>query len=115
MSSQRSSRKRLGNILGSLEEGDFFTIKEVLESKYFCRCFKPATKSIASSGGDNGEDITMGGATLAASNKGEFHHSREEPRRDNHSRDCSVEYIGTIRKEMRKILPRLPDLTLLGG
>ena len=66
-----------------------------------------------SSGGDNGEDIPTGGAASIAGNEGESHHSRDELRRGDHSQDGSIEYIGTIRNEMRKVLPHLPDLTLL--
>ncbi|GFZ00561.1 hypothetical protein Acr_14g0001960 [Actinidia rufa] len=65
------------------------------------------------SDGDNGEDIPTGGAAPVARNEGESHHSRDEPRRGDHSQDGSVEYIGTIRKEMRKVFPHLPDLTFL--
>ncbi|PSS34994.1 Myosin-10 like [Actinidia chinensis var. chinensis] len=39
--------------------------------------------------------------------------SQGEPRRGDPSSDNSIEYLGTIRKRMRKILPLLLDLTLL--
>ena len=68
---------------------------------------------MAFSGGDDGEDILTGGATPVASDEGESHHSRGKPRRGDHSLDGSVEYIGTIKKEMRRVLPRLLNLTLL--
>ncbi|GFS34998.1 hypothetical protein Acr_00g0037230 [Actinidia rufa] len=55
-------QKRLDRILDSLLEGDTFKIKEVLESKFFRRCFRPAPKSMASSGRDNGEDVLVGRA-----------------------------------------------------
>ena len=63
---------------------------------------------MASSGKDGGDDVPIGEVALVAGDEGESHHSREG----------LVEYIGTIRKEMRRILPCLPDLTmlrLLGG
>ena len=66
---------------------------------------------MASSSGDGGEDILACGAALVMGYK-------SESRQDGHSRDSLVEYIGTIRKEIRRILHRLPDLTmlrLLGG
>ena len=41
-------------------------------------------------------------------------HARDEhPQCDNHSRDESLEYLGTIRKELRRILPHILDLPLL--
>ncbi|GFZ10862.1 peptidoglycan-binding LysM domain-containing protein [Actinidia rufa] len=91
----------------------FTTLPQVLESKSFRRCFKLDSKSMVPSDGDNGEDIPTGGAAPVARNEGESHHSRDEPRRGDHSQDGSVEYIGTIRKEMRKVFPHLPDLTFL--
>ena len=68
---------------------------------------------MASSTGENGNDTLTGSIALIVGNEYESHHSQDEPRRGNHSRDSSVEYIRTIRKEMRRVLPRLPDLTLL--
>ncbi|GFS29092.1 hypothetical protein Acr_00g0005310 [Actinidia rufa] len=62
---------------------------------------------------DNGEDISIGGVALVTGNNGESHHSRDEPHRGYHSLNGSVEYIGTLKKEMRKVFPHLPDLTLL--
>ncbi|GFZ21900.1 hypothetical protein Acr_29g0010620 [Actinidia rufa] len=50
-------QESLDGILDSLSGGIFFTIKEVLESKSFRRCFKLGSKLMASIGGDNGEDI----------------------------------------------------------
>ena len=76
-------------------------------------CFQPATNSMISSGGDNGEDTHTGDAALVVGDEDESHHFQDESRRDDHSRDGSVEYIGNIRKEMRRVLPRFPDLTLL--
>ena len=108
-----TEQERLENILDSLQEGNFFTIKEVLESKYFRRCFGPPSESMASSSGENGKDTLTSNTTLVASDEGESHHSRDEPHRHDHSQDSSVEYIGTSRKEMRRVLPHLPDLTTL--
>ena len=61
---------------------------------------------MASSDGDGGGDILVGGETLVTNDEDESHHSRGKPCQDDHSRDGSVEYIKTIRKEMRRILPR---------
>ena len=106
-------QQRLDGIMNSLVKGDFFPIKEVLESTSFHRCFKLSSKSMASSGGDDGKDIPTSGATPIAGDEGESHHSRDDHRRGDNARDDSVEFLGTIRKEMRRILLRLPDLTLL--
>ena len=58
---------------------------------------------MSSSGGDNVEGQFVDCATISTGDKGESHHPRDE----------SVEYIGIIWKEMRRVLPCFPDLTLL--
>ena len=68
---------------------------------------------MASSGGDNAEDKLAGGAAPIASDEGESHHSRDKHSQGDHSRDDLVEYLGTIKKGIRRLLPYLPDLTLL--
>ena len=62
----------------------------------------------------NGEDNkSEDGAAASSGNVGESrpfldeHLGRDSPRSE------SVEYIRTIRKEIRRILPHIPDLTLL--
>ncbi|GFS39304.1 hypothetical protein Acr_00g0062160 [Actinidia rufa] len=40
--------------------------------------------------GDNDEDISVGGAAPVASDEGESHHSRDEPRQGDHSQDGSA-------------------------
>ena len=64
-----------------------------------------------SSGRDNTEDKPVGDAAHVTGNEGESRISRDDPSLGDPSRDDSVEYIGTIRKSMGKILPPLPDLT----
>ncbi|GFY95447.1 hypothetical protein Acr_10g0008320 [Actinidia rufa] len=73
--------QRLNGILDSLVKGDTFAIKKVLESKSFHRCFRLASKSMASSGRDSGKDIPAGRTTPVAGDEGESHHSRDDPRR----------------------------------
>ena len=68
---------------------------------------------MASSGGDNADDKLEDDVAHVAGNEGESHYSRDDPLRRDHFQDDSVEYIGTIKKGMRKTLPHLPDLTLL--
>ena len=55
----------------------------------------------------------MGGVAPVAGDESESHHSENEPRRDDHSQDSSVEYIKTIKKEMRRVLSLHPNLTIL--
>ncbi|GFY86457.1 hypothetical protein Acr_05g0000960 [Actinidia rufa] len=83
-----AEQERFQAILDSIFGGKHFTIKEVFESKFFSKCFKVATQSMASNEG-NKRDNPTGGVTPIISDE------------------------GTIRKRMRKILPPLTDLTLL--
>ena len=39
--------------------------------------------------------------------------SRGEYLQGGHPREDSIEYLGTVRKELRRIVPHIPDLTLL--
>ncbi|GFZ15805.1 hypothetical protein Acr_25g0002140 [Actinidia rufa] len=64
-------------------------------------------------GKDNAENKSAGDAAQVIGDEGESYHSRDEHPRGDHSRDGSVEYTGTIRKGMMKILPHLPYITLL--
>ncbi|GFS32283.1 hypothetical protein Acr_00g0021730 [Actinidia rufa] len=79
-----TEQKRIDKILESFSGGNFFTIKEVLESKSFRRCFKLDSKSMASSDGDNGEDILTDGASLVAGDEGDYveENKLEEARSD---------------------------------
>ncbi|PSS08090.1 hypothetical protein CEY00_Acc18454 [Actinidia chinensis var. chinensis] len=54
-----------------------------------------------------------GEATASIGDTSKSSHSRDVPRPEVSSRDDLVEFIGIIGKEMRKILPHIPDLTLL--
>ncbi|GFZ14502.1 hypothetical protein Acr_24g0006920 [Actinidia rufa] len=76
-----TEQERLDGILDSLLGGNFFTIKEVLESKSFNRCFKLGSKSMAFSCENNGDGIPTSGAAPIMGDEGEFHHSRGEPHR----------------------------------
>ena len=69
---------------------------------------------MTSSEGDNGGDRPVDGVPAYSGDSGESRHSRDEHiQRDSHFRDESLEYLGTVRKELRRILPNIPDLTLL--
>ena len=67
---------------------------------------------MVSNGRDNVEEKPAGDAAHIVADEGESHLSRDDPPRGDHSRDNSVEYIGTIKKRMREILPPFPDQTL---
>ena len=70
------------------------------------------------SSSDRDKDTSGNSMVATSSDEGESRHPRDEPPQSESPRDESVEYLGTIRKEWRSILPRLPDLTmlrLLGG
>ena len=63
---------------------------------------------------NQGEERTGDGAPSSLGDAGESRPSHgEHIQRDNSSRDNSVEYLGTLRKELKRILPHVPDLTLL--
>ncbi|PSS08094.1 UBX domain-containing protein [Actinidia chinensis var. chinensis] len=67
----------------------FFKVSVVLNSKTFERCFALNRERMVSSGGDNAEDKSADGI------------------------DDVAEYIGTIRRRERRVLPRLLDQVLL--
>ncbi|GFY84531.1 hypothetical protein Acr_03g0013050 [Actinidia rufa] len=59
-------QERLQAILDSISGGKHFIIKEVFESKFFSKCFKVATQSMASNEGNKGNNPPTGSATLIA-------------------------------------------------
>ena len=68
---------------------------------------------MTSYGGDNTKDISQMVQLKLRGDESESHHFRDEHPPSDHSRDDLVEYLGTIRKEMRRVLSHLPDLTLV--
>ncbi|GFS34098.1 hypothetical protein Acr_00g0032210 [Actinidia rufa] len=68
---------------------------------------------MASIGRDKGEDTLVGRAAPVTGDKGESFHFRDEHSLSESPQGTSIEYIGTIRKEMRRILPHVLDLPLL--
>ncbi|GFZ19567.1 hypothetical protein Acr_28g0002720 [Actinidia rufa] len=82
-------------------------------------CPRPRTRDftsrgkMSSSGGSTVEGDIGGGATTSVGDASESHHSRYVPCPDVPSRDDSVEYIGTIGKEMWRILPHRIKLSQL--
>ncbi|GFS41412.1 hypothetical protein Acr_00g0074140 [Actinidia rufa] len=94
---------------GTPQRSNVLPVLNEVEQERFDQIFGKMT----SSNGNNGEKKLVGDAAHVAANEGESHHFRDDPPRGDHSRDGSDEYIGTIRKEMRKVLTCLPNLTLL--
>ncbi|GFS29766.1 hypothetical protein Acr_00g0008300 [Actinidia rufa] len=98
-----------------------FKILVVLDSRTFHKYFAPDRVEMSSSNGGMAEgDIggeaegNIGGRAVAsAGNTSESSHSKDVSRPDVPSRDDSIEFIGIIRKEMRRIFPHVPDLDLL--
>ncbi|GFY97517.1 hypothetical protein Acr_12g0000580 [Actinidia rufa] len=86
----------------TLDMEGLYSVPALLESKSFHKSFGPP-KFMVSDDGGNGEDRLAGFAFASSGDVGESFHSREE----------SLEYLGTIRREIRRILPHTPDLTLL--
>ncbi|GFS36407.1 hypothetical protein Acr_00g0045780 [Actinidia rufa] len=78
-------------------------------------CKEGAVRVLRSWGalGGEAEGNIGGGAATSASDASESSHSKDVPRPEVPSRDDSVEFIRIIGKEMRRILPHIPDLTLL--
>ena len=99
-----SEHERLDLVSNTLQLGEFYSVKDILCLKAFLKCFAFASPQMASNGGDNAEEKNIGDAPRFAANESESCHSRYD----------SVEYVGTIRKGLREILPSLPDQMLLG-
>ncbi|GFZ18369.1 hypothetical protein Acr_27g0001080 [Actinidia rufa] len=97
-------------IFKSIENTERFSVPVLLESKSFRRVFV-SPGSMAS--GTAGENRPSGEAPSSSGDVGESQNSHEHARRQSPSRDDSVECLGSIRIELRRILPHIPDLTLL--
>ncbi|GFZ15877.1 hypothetical protein Acr_25g0002860 [Actinidia rufa] len=100
-----------------------FKIPVVLDSRTFHKYFAPDRVKISSSSGGTTEgDIggeaegDIGGGAVASASTGnvsESSHFKDVPRPEVLSRDDSVEFIGIIGKEMRRILPHRIKLSQL--
>ena len=105
--------RRTRRVFEKLGPGGYFKVLVVLDSKAFKKYFALDCAEMSSSGRDNAKVKSVDGVAISTGNKGESRHSPNEHLRSESPQDESVEYIGTIRKEIRRILPCLPDLTLL--
>ncbi|GFS32824.1 hypothetical protein Acr_00g0024890 [Actinidia rufa] len=97
-------------IFWSVEESGRFSVPVLLESKSFRRVFVPPGSRASRTAGDN---LPSGEAPSSSSNVGESQNPYEQARRESPSRDDSIECLGSFRTELRKLLPHIPDLTLL--
>ncbi|GFZ02290.1 hypothetical protein Acr_15g0008980 [Actinidia rufa] len=97
-------------IFKSVKKTGCFSVLVLLELKSFCRVFV-SPGSMAS--GTTGENGPSGEAPSSSGDVGEYPNSHEHARQQSPSRDDSVECLGSIRIELRRILPHIPDLTLL--
>ncbi|GFS37317.1 hypothetical protein Acr_00g0051360 [Actinidia rufa] len=60
-----------------------------------------------------GDNLPSREAPSSSSDVGESQNPHEQARRESPSRDDSIECLGSIRTELRRLLPHIPDLTLL--
>ena len=111
--------RRISRVFKKLGPIGYLKILVVIGSREFQKCFALDSQGMASSGRDITEDKFVDGmvvvvvVVVVVGDEGESRHSRDENPRSESSRDKTIEYIGTIRKEMKRILPCLPDLTPL--
>ncbi|GFY93951.1 hypothetical protein Acr_09g0003970 [Actinidia rufa] len=63
--------------------------------------------------GRRGDNLPSGEAPSSSSDVGESQNPHEQARRESPSRDDSIECLGSFRTELRRLIPHIPDLTLL--
>ncbi|GFS31491.1 hypothetical protein Acr_00g0017680 [Actinidia rufa] len=111
-----TEEERTKKVFDKIRPGGYFNVPTVLNSRTFHQFFASDRAEMSSNGRDND---TSGDVTVAAlGDEGEFRHPRDEHPRSESPRYGSVEYPRTIKNEWGRILPPLPDLTilrLLGG
>ncbi|GFZ16471.1 hypothetical protein Acr_25g0008800 [Actinidia rufa] len=97
-------------IFRSIEESGRFSVPVLLESKSFCRVFvSPGSRALRTAG----DNLPSGEVPSSSSDVGEFQNPHEQARRESPSRDDLIECLGFFRTELRRLLPHIPDLTLL--
>ncbi|GFZ06998.1 hypothetical protein Acr_18g0011680 [Actinidia rufa] len=102
--------KVLEEIFKSIEKTGRFSVPVLLKSKSFRQVFV-SFGSMAS--GTAGESHPSGKALSSSGDMDESQNSHEHAQGRSPSRDYSIECLGSIRTKMRRILPHIPDLTLL--
>ncbi|GFS35921.1 hypothetical protein Acr_00g0042710 [Actinidia rufa] len=94
----------------SVEKSGRFSVPVLLESKSFGRVFGSPESKTSRTAGDN---LPSGEAPSSSSDVGESENPHDQARRESPSRDDSIECLGSIRMNFRRLLPHIPDLTLL--
>ncbi|GFY96509.1 hypothetical protein Acr_11g0008150 [Actinidia rufa] len=89
----------------------YFYVLGVLDSRTFHRFFTPSRGKMSSSGGD--KDASRDGLVAISGDESESLRPRDRPPQSETPQDELVEYLETIRKEWKRILPHLLDLTML--
>ncbi|GFS45362.1 hypothetical protein Acr_00g0095770 [Actinidia rufa] len=97
-------------IFRSVEQSGCFSVPVLLDSKSYRRVFVSPGSMASRTAGDN---LSSREALSSSSDVGESQHLHEQVRRESPSRDDSIECLGSIRTELRRLLPHIPDLTLL--
>ncbi|GFS38894.1 hypothetical protein Acr_00g0060020 [Actinidia rufa] len=97
-------------IFRSVEESGRFSVPVLLDSKSFRRVFaSPGSRASRTAG----NHPPSGEAVSSSSDVGESRNPHEQVRRESPSRDDSIVCLGSFRTELRRLLPHIPDLTLL--
>ncbi|GFY89241.1 hypothetical protein Acr_06g0011810 [Actinidia rufa] len=94
----------------SVEQSGRFSVPVLLDSKSFSRAFGSPESRTARTAGDN---RPSGEAPSSSSDVGESENPHDQAQRESPSRDDSIECLGSIRTNLRRVLPHIPDLTLL--
>ncbi|GFY87156.1 hypothetical protein Acr_05g0007950 [Actinidia rufa] len=97
-------------IFRSVEESGRFSVPVLLDSKSFRRVFAFTGSRASRTAGDH---LPSGEAVSSSSDVGESRNPHEQARRESPSRDDSIVCLGSFRTELRRLLPHIPDLTLL--
>ncbi|GFZ20876.1 hypothetical protein Acr_29g0000380 [Actinidia rufa] len=97
-------------IFQSIEKSGRFSVPVLLDSKSFGRVFgSPGSRASRTVGGN----IPSEKVPRASSDMDESKNPHEQAQRESPSRDDSIECLGSIRTNLRRLLPHIPDLTLL--
>ncbi|GFZ03473.1 hypothetical protein Acr_16g0000970 [Actinidia rufa] len=97
-------------IFRSVEESGRFSVPVLLDSKSFRRVFASPGSRASRTAGDH---PASGEAVSSSSDVGESRNPHEQARRESPSRDDSIVCLGSFRTELRRLVPHIPDLTLL--
>ncbi|GFZ06468.1 hypothetical protein Acr_18g0006380 [Actinidia rufa] len=93
-----------------VEKSGRFSVPVLLDSKSYRRVFVSPGSRASRTAGDN---LPSGEAPNSSRDMDESPNPHEQARRESPSRDDSIECLGSIRIELRRLLPHIPDLTLL--